>query len=192
MEYSNWIAHNFELFKKTIEVKMKKIYLGLYYLIGIKLPESDGVITFAAKKIRRFLVKNIFKSVGRDVNIEKGVFFGKGRGIAIGNRSGIGLNARVQGPLTIGQDVMMGPEVIIYTKNHAIDRLDIPMIEQGETSPKKVIIEDDVWIGARAIILPGVTIGKGAVIAAGAVISKDVEPYKIVGGIPGKVIGTRQ
>jgi len=80
---------------------------------------------------------------------------------------------------------------MIYTSNHRFDRTDIPMIDQGNTEPKAVVIEDDVWIAARAIILPGVRIGKGAVIAAGAVVTKDVPPYTVVGGIPARKIKSR-
>lgn len=170
----------------------KKIALILYYLIGKKLPESDALFSFGAKKFRRLLCKAIFDEVGQEINVEKGVFFGKGKNIKIGDRSGIGLNARIQGPLTIGKYVMMGPEVIIYTKNHDISSLDQPMIHQGETEPKEVIIEEDVWIGARVIILPGIRIGKGAVVAAGAVVTKDVESYSVVAGVPAKVIRNRK
>ncbi|PKM57898.1 MAG: acetyltransferase [Firmicutes bacterium HGW-Firmicutes-3] len=170
---------------------MKHLCLVLYYAIGKRMPSSDGILTFGAKKFRAFLVKRIFDLVGQDVNIEKNVFFGKGSGISIGDRSGIGLNARIQGPLTIGKYVMMGPDVIIYTRNHDIQNISVPMIEGGETPPKAVVIEDDVWIGARAIILPGVRIGQGAVIGAGAVVTKDVGNYAIVGGVPAKIIGNR-
>ncbi len=169
----------------------RKLSLALYYSIAKKLPESDAVISLGAKKFRRYLCKNIFESASNSCNIEKGVFFGSGKGISIGEYSGIGLNARVQGPLIIGNYVMMGPEVMIYTKNHKIDNLAIPMVKQGITKPQCVTIEDDVWIGARAIILPGVTIGKGSVIAAGAVVTKDVEPYSVMGGIPAKRIKSR-
>ncbi|MCT4598514.1 MAG: acetyltransferase [Vallitalea sp.] len=169
----------------------KKVYLGVYYLIGKKMPESDSVINMGAKRFRRFLCKHIFEYASKTCNIEKGVFFGNGSNIRVGEYSGIGLNARIQGPLIIGDNVMMGPDVIIYTKNHETSRTDIPMMEQGVTTPKQVIIEDDVWIGARAIILPGVTIKKGSIIAAGSVITKDVEAYEVVGGVPGKKIKSR-
>ncbi|MCF8020109.1 MAG: acyltransferase [Vallitaleaceae bacterium] len=170
---------------------MKHLCLVLYYMIGKRMPASDGFLTFGAKKIRAFLVKRIFDKVGQDVNIEKNVFFGKGAGISIGDRSGIGLNARIQGPLTIGKYVMMGPDVIIYTRNHDIQNTSVPMIDGGETPPRAVVIEDDVWIGARAIILPGVRIGQGAVVGAGAVVTKDVDNYAIIGGVPAKIIGHR-
>ncbi|MCT4542480.1 MAG: acyltransferase [Vallitalea sp.] len=170
----------------------KKICLGIYYFIGKKMPESDSFISLGAKRFRRFLCKHIFDYASSTCNIEKGVFFGSGTSIKIGANSGIGINARIQGPLTIGENVMMGPDVIIYTKNHEISRTDIPMNSQGVTQPKEVIIKDDVWIGARVIILPGVCIGKGSIIGAGAVVTKDVENYSIVGGIPAKKIRTRQ
>ncbi|GMQ60200.1 CatB-related O-acetyltransferase [Vallitalea sediminicola] len=170
----------------------KKICLGFYYLIGKKMPESDSLINFGAKGFRRFLCKNIFSYASKTCNIEKGVFFGNGQDISIGEYSGIGLHARVQGPLSIGDNVMMGPDVIIYTKNHETKRTDIPMIEQDVTKPMKVFIKDDVWIGARTIILPGVTIGEGSVVGAGSVVTKDVEPYSIVGGTPARKIKSRK
>lgn len=168
-----------------------KIAQLLYYAIGIRLPESDRPFNFKAKAIRRALVRPLFKYVGKEVNIEKGVIFGSGKDIEIDDYSGIGINARVQGPLKIGKNVMMGPDVIIYTHNHNFERKDIPMIQQGITEAKEVTIDDDVWIGARAILLPGVHIKKGAIISAGAVVTKDVEAYQIVGGVPAKVIKTR-
>jgi maltose O-acetyltransferase len=86
---------------------------------------------------------------------------------------------------------MMGPEVLIYTRNHSTSRIDIPMIEQGDTDIAPVIIEDDVWIGARVIILPGVTVGSGSVLGAGAVVSRDVPPYAVVVGNTGRVVRYR-
>lgn len=99
------------------------------------------------------------------------------------------INAR--GGLSIGKNVLIGPYVIIYTTNHIYSDISIPINEQGQTE-EAVIIEDDVWIGAKAIILPGVNIGKGSIVAAGAVVTKDVPPYSIVGGIPAKIIRNRK
>jgi maltose O-acetyltransferase len=123
------------------------------------------------------------------VNIEKGALFPSR--MSIGDRSSIGIDSRINGMVQIGCDVMMGPQVLIYTRNHCIDCTEVPMINQGVTEESPVVIEDDVWIGARVIILPGVRIGKGSIIAAGAVVSKDVPPYSIVGGVPAKVIKYR-
>jgi maltose O-acetyltransferase len=112
--------------------------------------------------------------------------------VIIGDRSGIGANSFLHGPTTIGKNVMMGPDCYVYTRNHQFDRTDIPMIDQGFKDKEPVIIEDDVWIGARVIILPGVKIGKGSIVGAGAVVTKDVEPYSIVAGVPAKLIRKRK
>ncbi|MBI5557979.1 MAG: acyltransferase [Deltaproteobacteria bacterium] len=85
---------------------------------------------------------------------------------------------------------MIGPAVSIRDTDHVFSSTGIPMMEQGvDVSP--VTIEDDVWIGHGAVILRGVTLGKGSIIAASAVVTKDVSPYSIVGGIPAKIIGSR-
>ncbi len=98
--------------------------------------------------------------------------------------------------IVIGDNVMFGPEVTIRGGNHRIDIVGKPMIaiSNDEKRPEDdpgVIIEDDVWIGTRAIILAGVTIGRGSVVAAGAVVTKNVAPYSIVGGNPARMIRMR-
>ena len=70
----------------------------------------------------------------------------------------------------------MGPEVIIFTRNHKFSDLSIPMTKQGYQETKQVIIEDGVWIRGRSVILPGVKIGKGSIIGVGSVVTKDIEP----------------
>lgn len=169
----------------------KKLALLVYYFIARHLPASDSPYNLGSKMIRRKLCQVIFKSAGKKINVEHGAFFGSGNEIIIGNYSGIGINARVTGPVTIGDNVMMGPEVHIYTSNHAFNRTDIPMIQQGNQKNRPVKIMNDVWIGARSLILPGVTIGEGSIIAAGSVVTKDVPSYCIVGGNPAKVIKKR-
>ena len=86
----------------------------------------------------------------------------------------------------------MGPDVLVFTSNHESGRTDIPMRLQGNGATKQVTICSDVWIGARVIILPGVSIGEGAVIGAGAVVTKDVPGYAVVGGVPAKIVGYRK
>lgn len=87
---------------------------------------------------------------------------------------------------------MMGPDVMVYTQNHRTDRVDVPMIDQGNSEKREVIIGNDVWIGARSIIMPGVKIGEGSIIAAASVVTKDVMPYSVVGGVPAKLIKMRK
>ena len=114
-----------------------------------------------------------------------------GEDIEIGDRSGIGIDAFIRAEVIIGNDVMMGPGVIIYGRYHNYERTDIPMNEQGMGSYCPIIIEDDVWIGARAIILKGIHVGRGVIIGAGAVVTKDVPPFSIVAGNPARVIRKR-
>lgn len=125
------------------------------------------------------------------MNIEKNAFFGDGSKLSIGNYSGLGLNCRIHGPVSIGDYVMMGPDVLIVTRNHRFDRVDVPMALQGSSEARSVIIGDDVWIGARSVILPGVRIGNGAVIGACSVVTKDIPAYAIVGGNPARIIRFR-
>ena len=84
---------------------------------------------------------------------------------------------------------MMGPDVVILTHTHKIADITIPMGLQG-SEVKPVTIGNDVWIGMRSIIMPGVTIGEGAVIGAGSVVTKNIPPYSIAVGTPAKVIKT--
>lgn len=94
------------------------------------------------------------------------------------------------GGIEIGKNVGIGPRVSILTSHHNLENTKKPII-QNNLIFKKVIIEDDCDIGTGAIILPGVTIGKGAQIGAGAVVTKNVKPYSVVGGVPAKLIRLR-
>lgn len=170
----------------------------MYYLTGHWFPESYKYIKIGKKSIhikcglryRRFLAKRMIKECGKKVNIEKRAKFNKN--IHLGDYSGIGMNCSV-GPNTyIGNHVMMGPEVIIYTRNHETSRVDITMDQQGFKSIQPVHIGDDVWIGRRVMIMPGVTIGEGCVIGAGCVVAKDVPPYSVVVGNPAKIVKNRK
>ena len=169
------------------------VAVSAYNLLARWLPATDNAykVFGIIRKWRSWIASFAFDRAGRGINVEKNANFGTGAGIIIGDYSGLGINCKVRGPLEIGDNVMMGPDVIIFTSNHETSRTDIPMRGQGSTEPQKVTIESDVWIGARVIILPGVTIGKGAILAAGAVVTKDVPDYAVVGGVPAKVLKYR-
>ncbi|WP_439816316.1 acyltransferase [Zavarzinia sp. CC-PAN008] len=94
------------------------------------------------------------------------------------------------GGLTIGDDVLIAAHTIIIPANHRFERTDVPINAQGIRA-RGVVIEDDVWLGARVTVLDGVRIGRGAVVAAGAVVTKDVAPMTIVAGVPAAPIGRR-
>lgn len=169
-----------------------KYFIGriIYNVIAVHMPLSDSKFNFGSKKLRAFCGKLILCQCGKNVNIEKGASFGKY--VSLGDNSGIGVNALISNDVTIGKNVMMGPECMIFTSNHVFEDRNIPMCQQGFTKPRPVIIEDDVWIGARVTILPGVRIGKGSVIGAGSVVTKDVSSYTIVGGNPAHVLKRRK
>ena len=112
-------------------------------------------------------------------------------GISIGSGSGLGVNCSVHGPLRIGDNVMMGPEVTILTHTHNIERTDIPMGLQG-VRVAEVVVGNDVWIGMRVVIMPGVKVGNGAVLGSCAVVTKDVPDFAVVGGVPAKIIKYRK
>ncbi|WP_323810806.1 acyltransferase [Sphingobium baderi] len=112
--------------------------------------------------------------------------FSMGRNSYLGEYTVIGCNDKIE----IGRDVMIAQSVSIRDTDHAYYQTDIPMNQQG-TITAPVVIEDNVWIGHGATILKGVRIGTGAVVAAGAVVTRDVEPFLIVGGVPAKKIGSR-
>jgi acetyltransferase-like isoleucine patch superfamily enzyme len=110
-------------------------------------------------------------------------------GIQIGKNSLVGEYTviRGQGGVTIGDRVYTSPFTQIIAVNHVFDERERPFTEQGITA-EGIVIEDDVWLGAGAVITDGVRVGKGAVVAAGAVVTKDVPPHTVVGGVPAKVI----
>ena len=168
-----------------------RVFLGrlLYNSLGKHMPLSDGRCSFGSKRIRQLCGKLILDHCGKNVNIERGAQFSSA--VSLGDNSGIGVNAVISSHVTIGNDVMMGPDCMIFTANHSMERNGIPMCRQGHYGCDPVVIGNDVWIGARVIILPGVHVGDGAVIGAGSVVTKDVAPYSIVGGNPAKLIRMR-
>lgn len=132
-------------------------------------------------------------SIHRNTIIEcTGVIRELGEGLVIGDNVGIAQNVfiQVRGKVTIGSNVMLGPNSSIFSENHGFDRTDISMVEQP-TIRKGVVIEDDVWLGTRSVILDGVVVGKGSIVAAGAIVNASVPPYSIVGGVPAKIIKSR-
>lgn len=159
----------------------------------------------ASHTIRLFLYRHLFRvGIGRDSSIHWLARFNNPAGISIGHNTVIGNDAFLDGrykrsgrsylrdffsptahPLTIGNNVSIAGEVRIFTMQHDIDDPDFKEVE-GD-----VVIDDYAVIGTRVTILPGVHIGKGAVVASGAVVTHDVEPYSLVGGVPAKHIRYR-
>ncbi len=170
---------------------IKRLSLFLYYLIACKLPQPPLPGGKFGNRLRRFFVKRIFLQCGRDVVIRKNAYFGSGAEIEIGDFSEIGLNAYINRDIKIGSHVLMGQNVTIFSVNHEFEDPDTPIHHQGHRERTPAIIEDDVWIGANVVILPGVRIGRGAVIGACSLVAHDVPPLAVVCGNPARVVRQR-
>lgn len=138
-------------------------------------------------------MKNI--SFGNLTRVGRGCFLTANSGVLeIGDYAAISPCVNIgadNGIIKIGAHVAIGPGTVIRAANHCFARHDVPIMSQGHNAGQ-VVIEDDVWIGANCVITPDVRIGRGAVVGAGAVVTRNVAPFSIVGGVPARVIGWRK
>lgn len=135
-------------------------------------------------------------TIGKNSKIHPTVILRQSERIEIGNNCLINHNNVLQagkkvGKIIIGNYVHTGANVMMFAFNHGFDNLDVPTIKQ-DYYDGDIIINDDVWIGAGSILLPGIKIGKGSIIASGSVVNKDVPPFTIVGGVPAKILKVRK
>ncbi len=139
----------------------------------------------------RFLSRTL-KKVGKDVYIADGVVIYFPQNVEIGDHCSINHGCYIHGGggVIIGNNVRIAPHVCIISMEHEYRKPNVPIRLQGYRR-EPIIIEDDVWIGANAVILKGVRIGRGSVIAAGSVVTRDVPPYSVVAGVPAKLIKRR-
>lgn len=163
-----------------------------YYIsTGKNLIIEDNVCINALSRKGIIIGDNV--SIARGCTlICTGVIAQMGEGIVI--QSGVGINAGTylggQGGITIGEDVIIGPGVKIFSENHIFSDLQIIIKDQG-VSRKSVTINRNCWIGANVVILAGVSIGEGCIVAAGSVVNKSMPANMVVGGVPAKVIKSR-
>jgi maltose O-acetyltransferase len=148
--------------------------------------------TIFSGMIRAHLIKLAGPKIGRKVEINKNIEIapiGGSKNLTIGDGTFVNTGVRFQcpigGEISIGRNVLIGPRCQFETLNHTIS-----LTKKGKrpNNIKPIVVEDYVWIGARVVILPGVKIGEGSIVAAGAVVTKDVAPYSLVGGVPAKLI----
>lgn len=132
------------------------------------------------------------KKIGERVSIMQRVKIMSPQKVSIGHDVLLNDDVKIGGQcgVTIGNYVLIGYNVNLVSENHAYQNHLLPIMKQGYFGGP-ITIHDDVWIGANAVILPHVTIGKGAIVGANAVVTKDVSPYSIVGGVPAKEIKYR-
>ena len=167
-----------------------KIRFFRHYLRGVLL--GKNIIIEDGVKLLRF-PKNI--KIGDDVIIKSGSHLCPCKHSAlleIGARTTVGFNTLIYAScrISIGDDCMIAPFVYIVDSDHGIERKEL--MNRQDNYSKPIIVGSDVWIGAHAVILKGVTLGDGAVVAAGSVVRENVLPYTIVGGVPARVIGERE
>ncbi|UCE24424.1 MAG: acyltransferase [Candidatus Zixiibacteriota bacterium] len=174
-----------KLFYWSVRKRQGRFALLAYFLGG--LPSEYGI------EIRRRFYRKYLGSMGDNVTIRPDVMIVNPHKLHVGDHSHIGVGNMIQagGGIEIGNHVVLGPDVKIWSINHKFKDLHTPVMEQGYEY-KKVVIGNHCWIGSDVFIMPGANIGEGVVVSAGAVVGgKPIPPYKIVAGNPARVIGTR-
>lgn len=147
---------------------------------------------FFLPTLQKKICKKKFKYFGVNAEFRMGAYAVQCSNIKIGDNVVIRPNSILMAvkdaEIDIQKDVLIGSGVHIYVSNHKFDEIALPIYYQGNSPAKPVLIKEGSWIGANAVILPGVTIGRNAVVAAGSIVTKDVEDFTVVGGNPAKLI----
>lgn len=147
----------------------------------------------AGMAIRWWVYRLLLKEIRSFPLIYPGVYLTHTYGISIGRNFSINTGAHLdgRGGIRIGDNVMVGPYAVIVSSHHDHQQVGVPMNSLDHVFAP-VTIQDDVWIGSHAVIRDGVNIGRGVVVGAGGVVTHDVADYRIVGGVPAKVVGERK
>ncbi|MDO8527435.1 MAG: acyltransferase [Deltaproteobacteria bacterium] len=157
------------------------------------------------RKFRCFLPSSTIIATPKFIKIGKNLALGKfcqiycqdpekGSVLEIGNNVSLNSNAMIianeGGKIYIGNDVLLGPNVVLRAANHSFESKNIPIRSQGHKGGT-IVLEDDVWLGAGVVVLPNVRIGKGSVVGAGSVVTKDIPPFSVAMGVPAHVVRSR-
>jgi len=146
------------------------------------------------KRIRAWHYRGLLAGAGDNLRVAAGFKITDPNNLVVGDNCYLGEDAQLYAwgeRITLGNNVLVAAGVRMITRKHGFADPGVPMSEQGYTHAP-ITIEDDVWIGFQALILPGVTIGRGSIIGANAVVTKDVAPYSIMGGVPARLIRRRR
>ena len=168
---------------RTILVHLVEIYIGALLRF---LPGPEGII------LRAQFYRLLFKSAGGKLLVYPGTYIVFSQRISVGKRVAFNVNTYLdgRGGLRFGDNVMVGPNCVFSSCEHGYESLDVPMCEQP-IRYSAIEVGNDVWLGGNVCVKSGVKIGDGSIVAAGPVVTKDVPPYTIFGGVPGKVIAQR-
>jgi maltose O-acetyltransferase len=168
----------------------RTLALVLYYALASHLPDLAFPGGRLWNALRCATLRLALPRFGDENELDGRVYLGDGSDVYVGSRCQINRGCRLN-RVVIGDRVMIGPDALVLGKLHRTSDPAVPMIDQGDFQRRPTVVEDDVWIGARAIIMPGTTIGTGSIVGAGAVVTHDVSPGTIVGGVPARHIGDR-
>lgn len=194
-----WQAFRGLFLKPFLKTSKGFVFLGTHVKVrhAYQLSAGKNLILDDNVSINALSVNGI--RFGNDVSVARdsilfctGVIAQKGTGISIGDRTGIGARAFIagQGGVTIGNDVITGPNIKIFSENHNFDDIQLTIKEQGVTK-QPTVIGNNCWLGGGVTILAGAIIGDGCVIAADSVVTRSVPPNSVVAGVPARVIKTR-
>ena len=189
--------------------KIGKFFFQIYIAFVASIPTEMGV------RLRRVIYKRLFKKCGRNLRIDSGVTILGFQNIIVGDSvsfmknsyiyahddgvleigDNFTLNSNSQlgasfGKIVIGDNCAIAPNCVLRASNHNFSNPNIPFREQGHTYGE-IVLEDDVWVSSNCVITANTKIGKSSIIGAGSVVTKDVEPYSIMGGVPAKLIRKR-
>jgi galactoside O-acetyltransferase len=164
-----------------------------------KINAAKGKMMDLAKKGKNFNCAETVQinqphlvTVGDDVSFYHGTYIEPcDREISIGSNTHFAPYCVLYGPLSVGDNCAVAAHVVLACVAHSHADVNVPFVDQP-TDRRQITVEDNVWIGANAVVTPGVTIGTGSIIGAGAVVTKDVEPYSVMGGVPAKLIRKRK
>ena len=170
---------------------MRKFFLLIYYGFSAFVPIHPMPGYMVGYFLRRKIANKLFAFCGDNIVVKNECYFGDGSRLLVDSRSQLGQNARLNGRIIIGKDVLMGPDVIMMATSHAYEDANKNINLQGEAIEKPIYIGDDVWIGTRVVILPGVTIGSHSIIGAGSIVTKSFPEFSIIAGNPAKLIRSR-
>ena len=169
----------------------RRFLLVLYYVFLSRIPMQPFPCYRMGYALRRWAARKLLRKCGAGIIVKDCCYFGDGSRLSVGSNSQLGQNSRLQGTISIGDDCVMGPDVVIMATSHGYDRADIPIrLQRGWEKP--IQIGNDVWIGTRAIILPGVEIGDHCIVAAGAVVTKSFPPFSVIAGVPARIVKQRK
>jgi maltose O-acetyltransferase len=168
----------------------RAIGLLLYYGLASHLPPLAFPLGRQFNRLRCAALRLSLRRFGDFNEVDDRVYFGNGEDVEVGSHCQVNAGCRLTN-VVLGDYVMIGPDVTFISRLHSVDRLDVPMVRQGSIECGQTLVEEDVWIGTRVIVMPGVKIGRGAIIGAGSVVTRDVSPYAIVAGAPARMLRSR-